>query len=545
MNKIVLIIGILHGLAVTSVAQSASTNSKPTIANPNASIGGTYTISLDAEPSGLNPLKGNDGYSSAVTGYAFDSLLNRNIETFELEPALAESYEVAKDGLSIKFILREGAKFHDGSPVTIEDVKFSFDVSFDPKLSDALRKMYFENFERAEILDSRTIRFVIKTKYFKNVEIVGGMEILPKAIYGDPKKKVNKLMVGSGAYKLEKYDQGQKIVLTRNPDWWGWNVPAYKGFNNFNKIVFRFIKDRTAQLESLKKGDIDMMSLTPEIYEKKTDGPIWGTKVEKVMAENSSAKATFFVAFNTRRAIFKDKEVRHAMSLLFNREFMIQKFFYGKYSAATGPWYQQSPYADPKAKAVPFDPQLAKAKLKVAGWTDSDKDGLLDKMIDGKLTKFSVELLNPGADWERYLTVYKEDLKKVGIEIQLKQMEWNAFQKTIQDGNFDLVALVFGGVVENDPKQIWHTQSISKEGSNMAAYSNPTVDKLIDEARAEMNFEKRKTKMQKIYNMIADDHPFMFLFNPKYSFYAHSKRIQKIKPAFKYGIGTDTWWAAP
>jgi peptide/nickel transport system substrate-binding protein/microcin C transport system substrate-binding protein len=513
-----------------------------TVGNPDAPVGGTMYRNIDAEPSGLNPLKGNDGYASAVTGYAFDSLITRNLETYEHEPALAEKYEISKDGKVFTFVIREGVTFHDGTPVTIEDVKFSFDVNFDPKLGDALRKMFFASFEKAEIVDKRTIKFYAKEKYFKNLDVVGGMEILPKAIYGDASKKVSKTMMGSGPYKLEKYDQGRSITLKRNDKWWGFQVPAFKGYYKFDKISFRFIKDYTAQLETLKKGDLDYLGLTPEQYEKQTDGPMWGTKVFKKAVENSAPKGTAFIAYNLRRPIFKDKEVRHAISQLLNREFMVEKFFYNKYLPAAGPWYQQSPDADPTVKAVKYDSAAAKEKFKKAGWTDSDKDGVLDKIIDGKKTDMRFTVISGGGPWEKWLTVFKEDLKKSGVDLSLKTLEWNAFQKSIHDWNFDMVALAWQGTIDVDPKQIWHTSSINKEGSNFAGYSNPTVDKLIDEARLEMDATKRRKMMQKIYRLVAEDHPYIFFYTPKFGFYGHTARMGMVEPTYKYGVGMDTWW---
>lgn len=512
------------------------------IGNANAPVGGVFYMNLDGEPSGLNPLRGTDSYTFAVVGYVFDTLLTRNIETYEFEPALAEKYEVAKDGKTITFVLREGVKFTDGSPVTVEDVKFSFEANLNDKLADPGRKVYFDNIGHAEIVDTKTIRFFIKTKYFQNLESLGSMEILPKHVYGDPNKKVSKTILGSGAYQLEKYDQGQSLALKRNKDWWGFKVDNFKGYSHFDKIVFRFIKDRTAQLESIKKSDLSYMALSPEQFLKQTEGDPWGKTVLKEQIENSAPQKTSFVAFNLKRPLFKDREVRFALSQLFNREFMIEKFFYNKHLPATGPWYQQSPEADPNTHAVQFNPASAKEKLKKAGWADTNKDGILDKIIDGKPTDFQFTILHPGAEWEKYLTVYKEELKKSGIDVRLKQLEWNAFQKTIDDRNFDMVGLVWGGVVDTDPKQIWHTSSIAGNGSNFAGYSNLDLDKMIDEARQELNRAKRQKMMRKIFATIANDHPYIFIANPKYGFYAYSSKVMRPQPTYKYAVGVDTWW---
>jgi microcin C transport system substrate-binding protein len=341
---------------------------------------------------------------------------------------------------------------------------------------------------------------------------------------------------------LETYDQGQKIVLKRNPKWWGFKVDHFKGYSNFERISMRFIKEPTAQLESFKKGDLHYVELTPDQYVKQTDGAPWGSKVFKEQVENSAPKRTSFVAFNINRPLFKDVQVRHALSQLYNREFMVEKFFYNKSLPATGPWYQQNPAADPNTKAVKFDPASAKAKLKAAGWSDTNKDGVLDKMIDGKLTDFRFTITHPGNEWEKYLTIYKEELKKAGIHVQLKQLEWNAFNKTIDDRNFDMVSMAWGGVIEQDPKQIWHSGSIGNGGSNFAGYSNPDVDKMIDIAREELDDKKRRKLLQKVFARIAADHPYIFLLNPRYSFYGYSADMGRVKPTYKYGVGTSTWW---
>ncbi|MEQ1665290.1 MAG: ABC transporter substrate-binding protein, partial [Bdellovibrionales bacterium] len=294
-----------------------------------------------------------------------------------------------------------------------------------------------------------------------------------------------------------------------------------------------------------KKGDLDFLGLDAEQFEKKTDGPMWGTKLHKIEAKNDAPKGTAFIGFNLRNPKFSDRNVRLALSQLFNIKFMNEKFFYNKYLQATGPWYQQSIFADPNTKGVNFDPKSANAALKKAGWIDSNKDGVIDKMVDGKLLDFRFTIIYGSPFWEKFLTVYKEELKKSGIDLEIKQLEWNAFQKTLNDWNFDAVALAWGGAFDYDPKQIWHSSSITHEGSNFAGYSNPEVDKLIDKVRGEMDVKKRVPAMRKIYSLIAKDCPYIFFYNPQFAYYAYNNRIHMVKPTYKYGIGKDTWWIAP
>jgi peptide/nickel transport system substrate-binding protein/microcin C transport system substrate-binding protein len=480
--------------------------------NPNAPQGGTFSVNLGIEPTTLNPITGTDVPNQEVQSYTIDSLMDRDPNTYEWIPALAEKVEKSADGKTFTFTLRKNAKWHDGKPVTAEDVKFSLDVIFDPKYNAAHLRPYYESIEKAEIVDPLTVRFTTKTKYFKNFEVVAGLAILPKHFYGDADagKKKNKTILGSGPFKLAKYEQGQYILLEKNKEWWGSSVPEMKGRYNFATIRMRFIKESDFAIERLKKGELDFDELTPEAYTKKAVGSEWG------------------------------KSVYH----LLNREEMNQKFRFGMSLLATGPWYQQSDYANKTVKPVLFDPKKAVELLKKAGWTDTDKNGLLDKVVNGKKVDFRFSLIYGNPDTEKYWVMFQSDLKKVGIQMDLQRLEWNALLKNVDEANFDAIALGWGGgSVDLDPKQIWHSASIGKGGSNFIGYSNPEVDKLIEEARGEMDKNKRIPILQKVYEKIANDVPYAFMFNNRYVLYAHTARTKGPQPTFKYRIGTDFWWS--
>ena len=146
---------------------------------------------------------------------------------------------------------------------------------------------------------------------------------------------------------------------------------------------------------------------------------------------------------------------------------------------------------------------------------------------------------------EKMWTIIKEDCKKAGIDFELKFLEWNSFLKTIDDNKMQLYAMGWGGGdVEMDPKQIWHSTSSAKGGSNRGSYANAEVDKLIDQGRAELDDVKRGAIFKKAYTLIAEDVPYVFLFNVKYDFYAMSKKMAQSGDTFKYDFGETTWWSA-
>ncbi len=197
-------------------------------------------------------------------------------------------------------------------------------------------------------------------------------------------------------------------------------------------------------------------------------------------------------------------------------------------------------------KAIEFSPKKAQELLKKSGWVDSDKNGVLDKVVNGKKVELKISFIYPNKDSEKYWTIVKEDTKKAGIELELKFLEWNSFLKTTEDtSRFDLYAMGWGGGdVEMDPKQIWHSTSAGKGGSNRGYYANPEVDKLIDEGRAELDAAKRTVIFKKAYTMIAKDVPYVFMFNNKYEFYANSDKVKMVADTFQYDFGHETWWSA-
>lgn len=512
--------------------------------NANAPVGGTFTRNLGGEPPTIHPITYSDLYGQWVLSYVSDTLALRSPETNEFQPRLAEKWEVSKDKKSYTFFIRKDAAFSDGKPVTAEDVKFSYDAIFEPAYKAAEKIPYLEGISKVEVVDEKTVRFHLKDTYFQNFISMAELWIIPKHVYSDVAKsqKMNRTIVGCGPYTLEKFETGQRIVLKRNDKWYGFNTKEWKGSFNFATIILRFVKEQAVSFEMAKKGELDIEPLSAEYFVKKAEGAPWGSTVFKKEVVNQSPKSYGFIGWNFRRPMFQDKNVRRALAHLMNREEMNKKFRYGKSILGTGPVSLGSDYASTKVKPILFDTKKASELLTKSGWKDSDKDGILDKKIDGKKVDFKFSLVYSNKDVEKYFTMYKEDLKKAGIDLELKYLEWNSFIKLLDDGNFDSVALAWGGSSEWDPKQIWHSSSAVPGGSNFIAYKNPTLDKLIDQARLESNDKKRMDQLHKVYEIIAEDAPYAFLFNEKYQFYAVSNKVGTPGDTFKYEVGHFYWW---
>ncbi|HAZ11660.1 MAG: peptide ABC transporter substrate-binding protein [Bdellovibrionales bacterium GWA2_49_15] len=519
------------------------------LGNPNAPKGGTFLYNLESVPTTMHPLSSTDAYGQVVQDYVLDSLAQRHPDTYEWVPAMASSWTISKDGKVFEFVLRDGVKWHDGKPLTAEDVKFSFDAIVEPtnKYKTAHMRPYYEDIEKVEILAPNKVRFTCKKTYFQNFAVAAGLAILPKHVYENPskeeEKKLNKTIIGTGAYKVDTYDRTKGITLKRNTDWWGYNVDFYKNTQNYDKILMKFVKEDTIAITMIEKEELDFISLSTEAYNKKTSGARWGKSAFKVKYESKAAKGYAFLGFNLNEPMFKSKKLRTALYHLVNRELMNEKFLFGQSELANGPWYKQSEYANPDVKPILFDMKKAMDLLSEDGWKDTDGDQIVDKMIDGQKVKLSFTILEPLQDFVKYLTVFKEDAKKAGVDVNIKYVEWNTFIKLLDERKFQMVRLAWGaGSVDIDPKQIWHSSSYEQQGSNFINYNNPKVDKLIDEARMAIEKKDRVKLLRDVYKMIADDVPYIFFFNSRYGYYGHTKRLKRVKDTYNYTVGLSYWW---
>ncbi|MCZ0932171.1 MAG: ABC transporter substrate-binding protein [Oligoflexia bacterium] len=502
----------------------------------------TYFNNLGGEPENLHPIKSTDLYSSIIQYYILESLLQRDDDTYEWKPNLAKSWSISPDGKTFTFELFDSLKWSDGKDLTVQDIKFSFTAYRNPEYGGIKYLPYFEKMESMEILNDKTVRFKVKEPYFGNFEVIAGMDIIPEHIYKDPKLKMSKNLIGSGPYRLDHYIKGKILVLKKNLLWAGKNNPANKGKWNFPTMVFRFVQTEADTLLRMEKGHLDFSHLSSESFLEKTKSAPWGIKIKKVKYSNRKPSGYGFIGLNLKKTLFKDKRVRKALAHLLNRQLMNEKFRYNQSELARGPWYFWSDYADPTVPPIEFDPKKASQLLKSAGWADKDKNGILEKTIQGAKTEFNFTLIVANPESEKYLTLYQEDLKQAGIKLNLKFLDWTSFLRLLDDKNFDSVMLGWsGGDIDLDPKQIWHSSSSRHKGSNFISYSNSKVDALIDKGRSQLNRQERIKTFQQVYRLIAEDAPYIFMFNNRKRFYGLNKRITAPKPALNYDIGMSYW----
>ncbi|HXG30541.1 MAG TPA: ABC transporter substrate-binding protein, partial [Thermodesulfobacteriota bacterium] len=246
-----------------------------------------------------------------------------------------------------------------------------------------------------------------------------------------------------------------------------------------------------------------------------------------------------YIGWNMARPYFSDRRVRTAMTHLVNRESILKEILYNLGEVVTNPFYINSPEYDRSIKPYPYDPEKAKMLLEEAGWVDHDGDGIRDK--DG--VDFRFEFLIPaGSDTgEKIATILKEELDRVGIDMQIRKTEWAVFTTRLNERRFDAVTLAWSMGVESDPYQIWHS-SQAERGSNFVGFKNVEADRLIEEARTEFDRKKRIELYRRFSRIVHEEQPYTFLFCRKSTVALH-KRFKGVKV---YPLGLDPLeWFVP
>ena len=519
---------------------SGTTQQKPEgqpaveITSDSEPVDGDWLIyPLSAEPATLNPITATDAYEGTINnGKIYETLIERNNETLELEPLLAESWQISEDKLTYTFKIREGIKWHDGTPFTSEDIVFSYNTIMNPKVDSPQLRSYFQEIRDVKALDELTVEFTYARPYFLALEFCGGMPIVPKHIFDKGDFNTNPAgrdPVGTGPYKFVKWTTGREIVVEKNPDYWG-EKPK------INKIVFKIITDNTVAFQVLKRQELDVSGLTPIQWERQTNTPSFNENYDKLSYFTPNYS---YIGWNSKRPYFADRQVRTALTHLVNRELILDKILYNLGAIVTNPFYINSPEYDKSIEPYAYDPAKAEELLKQAGWIDHDGDGIRDK--DG--VKFAFEFLIPGGSetGEKIATILKEELDNMGIQMDIRKTEWAVFTTRLNERNFDAVTLAWSMGVESDPYQIWSSTQ-AESGSNFIGFKNQEADNLIEEARTEFDREKRMQLYRRFAEIVHNEQPYTFLFCRK-STVAVNKRFENV---IVYPLGIDLLeWYVP
>lgn len=493
--------------------------------------GGRILMGSIGEPSNLTPYLSTDSASSEITDLLFVAPL-RFDKDLNVVPWAASSYEVLDEGKRLRFQLRDDLKWEDGTPLTADDVEFTYKVMVDPKTPTA----YAENFLTVHkfVKTGRLTFEVFYEKPYARALMTWMGAILPKHVLEGQDLMTTSFArrpVGAGPFRLKSWDAGSKLTLIASDTY-------FEGRPCLDEVVYRLIPDPSTMFLELRAGRLDMMSLSPQQYLRQTQGSWWEEHWRKYKYLSFGYT---FLGFNLRHAFFQDVKTRRAISLAIDRQSLVTGVLLGQGVPTVGPYKPGTWAYNEKLLPVRQDLDTARRLLAEAGWQDTDNDGVLER--DGKAFAFTI-LVNQGND-QRIKTaiIIQSQLRALGIRVQIRTVEWAAFIKEfVQTGRFD--ALILGWTITQDPDifDVWHSSKARPGGLNFIGYRNAEVDALLLEARSTSDQARRKELYDRMQEILDAEQPYCFLYVP-YALPVVQARFRGIEPA-PSGImyNFDRWW---
>ena len=481
------------------------------IASKDARPCGAITLWGSAMPKSFNMWEDYNSFSAELMGMMFEPLVSLHSTEDREVGILADTWNVSEDGKTFTFHVDPRAKWSDGKSVTAEDVQFYYDVIMDEKNLTPIFKVGLSRFDRPEVVDSLTVKMTAKESHWGNFWEAAGMLAFPKHVWAG--KDFNQIRyefpVVSGPYKIKTFREDRYVELQRRAAWWGFKKNWNRGKYNFEKIRYRFMNDQTKALEAFKKQDINAYAIyTSSIWMKQTDFDAiqkgWAVKQRIFNKEPIGFQG---MAINLRKPQFQDVRVRRALNMLLNREAMNEKYMYNQY------FLLNSYYPDlwegnqnPTAPLYKFNPDSARALFAEAGYK-VNAQGVLEK--DGK--PFAINFITSQEDL-RHLTLFQEDLKKVGVVATIEQMSQSTLRKRLDDADFDLYWVNWGAGRLRDPEASWNsTTALQKGTNNLAGVQDKVVDSLINLQKTEFDLAKRNEILKALDNRLAEIVPYVLM----------------------------------
>lgn len=483
---------------------------------------GAIDFLIESMPANLDPRVGTDVYSQYLDALLFDSLLDHDAQ-MNIVPDLAESWE-ARDPLTFVFHLRSGVKFHDGRPLTSADVKFTFDSILDGRVKTPKRGA-FRMVTAIEAPDDSTVVFHLSEPYASFLWNLTrpGVGIVPRG--SGP--EIARNPVGTGPYRFVSSATDQEIVMERSADYFRFASQAAAQRGNIERVRFRIVPDAIVRALELRKGsaDVSVNSLSPDMV-------VTLAKERGIVANEEPGTTIAYVGFNLEDPILAHREVRQALAYATDRRTLIKYLLRGQARSATSLLPPNHWAYNPTVKQYDFDPARAEQLLDAAGYPRG-KDGV----------RFRLEFKTSTEEPSRLLSeAIADEWKRVGVAVELRPLEFATFYADLQRGSFQVSTQRWVGG-NNDPdifELVFSSKRIPPNGSNRGRYRNPKLDVLLDQARVEMDREKRKALLWKIQEIVAEDEPYINLWYPD-NVCVHRDRLTNIviPPAGGYDFIDD------
>ena len=515
------------------------------LASEYAAVGGEVVDYAGQSPKSLNYYLDNNVFAARVFSAMYETLIDMNPLTLEYEPYLAKQWTLSDDRKVFTFQIDPRARWSDGVEITAEDVLWTYQAVMNPKNMTGSHKVSLERLEVPEILDKYTVRFTAKEVHWRNLGAAGDFHILPKhAFAGEDLNKINfEFPVVSGSYRLAELKEGLYLTLERRGDWWRREFPSSAGKSNFQRIKYKFYADRPNAFEAFKKGEIDVFAVyTSYIWVNETKGEKFDKNwIVKQRIHNHHPIGFQGFAMNMRRFPFNDRDVRKAMAHLLNREKMNRTLMYNKY------FLHRSYYEDLYSDGTPcpnvltaFDKEAARSLLAKAGWRANAESGILEK--DGKPFRFTFLTRSPSS--EKFLAIYGEDLKDVGIEMVIDKKDWAAWAKDMDDLSYDMTWAAWGAGLFKDPESMWASKEADRKGgNNITGFKSARVDELVEKQKTIFDVGERHAICREVDVLVFNEFPYVLLWNIDYIRLLYWNKFGVPDTILsKYGTESTAYW---
>jgi peptide/nickel transport system substrate-binding protein len=456
-----------------------------------------------AEPKSLDPHAATATNDFRIAVNLYDGLVRFRDGALDVVPGLAERWDISDDGRTYTFHLRQGVTFHDGTPFDAQAVKFNFDRMLDENhpqhdTGPFPLAFFFSAIKQTEVVDAHTVRLHLKEPFaplLSNLAYPTGLMVSPTAVkkYG---KEFGRHPVGTGAYRFAEWQSNTKVTVERNPAYWD-------GSPKLQAVIFRPITDANTRVTEMLAGGLDLMVEVPP------DAVAVFQRAGTFKLSEQVGPHLWFLILNTREPPFSDKRVRQAVNYAIDKQALVTNVLQGTATVATSVVPAAFEWAyDDTLKPYPYDPDKARQLIRDAG-------------ADGKTVGFMVAEGGSGMLAPVPMgTAIQADLAKVGLKAEIRTFEWNAYLAEVNQGLAGKAGLAEMAWMTNDPDTLPYLTLRSdavpeKGGFNSGYYSNPEVDRLLDQARRSTERNERVDLYRRIQRIVHDDAPWAFIANWK------------------------------
>jgi peptide/nickel transport system substrate-binding protein len=478
----------------------------------------TVRAYITKDPASLSLLGKTDRNAEILAVQISDSLVQYDPE-LDLQPRVAESWEVSQDRTTVTFRLRPGVRWHDRQPVTAEDVVFTVNTVRDPAAENRVWAPGFRNLVSIEALDSATVRARYDTLTPDFLE-AWRVPLVPRHVVASDGDLLmgafSRHPVGCGPFRFVRYEQGQEIVLEANDDYWD-------GPPGIDRLVLKIYADQRTAYQALLAGEIDIATVTSALWEEARDSAY----ADRLEAFTYSMLSVWLVIWNQdgSNPFFEDSRVRRAMVLALDRPSFISSVVRGLARPGATSYHPDSSWADPAIEPWPHDPEQASRLLDDAGWRDTDGDGVRDK--NGTPFRFSLMIPASPQQLNDQIAVWEQQSwSDIGIEAEIDKLEWQAFRERRNAGRFHAASFSLTFSASPDHFDLYHS-SAQETGFNFIGLADPEIDRLTEAGRTTLDPVERRGIYNRLQARLHELEPLSCLFYFS-SPVLHDKRLQGV-----------------